>query len=1058
MEKPKKKKIAKIVRIILFSLAGALILVLGASAYFYNFVLTPEKLTSIVKQVADDTVDADVELGNVYLTVFASFPRLVVAVDSSQVISRRHRVDSSRLEARRRYFANRRDTSRRNMNRSDGRKILAFKKAYIDINPFEYLFNNKIKADKISLIEPEFYYTIYADSTTNFDIIKVREGESSEEDTEIPKVDVKLLSVTKGRMRFRDMTSQTSFFLKDFDVELSVRNVEEEALLKGKAVVPRYSMEIFGYRFERNRDLNLNIDGRYDKNEKVFLLDNTVLGINGVNLMADGNMRSEGEGRINIDIDLSMESPTLDKLMAFVPRGVLDENIKLNSDGKIDISGKLQGFYGEGEYPVYTSYVRMNHVRARYGDMPMGIDELSMEADMVIDMNENGRSFLNLNRFVLEAGDKSVQINATGAVDNFLDDPSVIADFKGDIDFSRLNMIFPISDSISLAGTGKFDLYTGFDVQNVLDGKYNHVKLKGNVLCNGIDFVQFADETGRDSTDMRNIINISSLDIDVDNGDVGKRSFLTAEAARSYISLERYSEIRLSGLKASVSGLNTKNGVYEGLEVGVDAKALWYRDKDRKYFRVSTAAVKGSGSSNADTPVPNLNLDVNVASLTFVIPDTLNASGKASALKVEIKPQYDSRNRVNIALDGSINGLAVKSRVTDTNISVGNTNFNAGLITPRKGTNMWVYEGTGNIETMTGRTGMFPLDIRIPRSYFTFNTRNVQLTRTSLYLGKSDFILSGKVKGLLSRLLFDRGLMDGSMYVSSKRLDLNEIMAAAENLTEEEVLSDTVTSSMIVIPDYITRLELRTNLRNVSLFDLNLDNVDGTITVGNKTAVLEPLEIKTLGANINIFAKYRAIDSTRAKIGMEAKVKSMGLDKFTEILPSLGTMLPMMSSMKGNIDLDMVASGDLYGDYEFDMNTLNAVVRLHGTDLVLMDGDTFAKISKILMFKNKKENLLPKLDINIVAGGGKAEIKPARVNMDRYELIAGGTQWFDMRCDYNVSVLRSPLPFKAGVDIENKGDELKIGIGKASLKKTDFGKVEKEVGADYERLLNSIKQ
>ena len=39
---------------------------------------------------------------------------------------------------------------------------------------------------------------------------------------------------------------------------------------------------------------------------------------------------------------------------------------------------------------------------------------------------------------------------------------------------------------------------------------------------------------------------------------------------------------------------------------------------------------------------------------------------------------------------------------------------------------------------------------------------------------------------------------------------------------------------------------------------------------------------------------------------------------------------------------------------------------IKGDSLVLMDGETFAEISKMLMFKNKKKNVFDSISVNVV--------------------------------------------------------------------------------------------
>ena len=56
------------------------------------------------------------------------------------------------------------------------------------------------------------------------------------------------------------------------------------------------------------------------------------------------------------------------------------------------------------------------------------------------------------------------------------------------------------------------------------------------------------------------------------------------------------------------------------------------------------------------------------------------------------------------------------------------------------------------------------------------------------------------------------------------------------------------------------------------------------------------------------------------------------------------------------------------------------------------------------------------------------------VELDRYKAAIGGRQGLDMNFEYHISILKSPLPFKAGVNISGDPQKMKFRIGKAKYK------------------------
>ena len=54
--------------------------------------------------------------------------------------------------------------------------------------------------------------------------------------------------------------------------------------------------------------------------------------------------------------------------------------------------------------------------------------------------------------------------------------------------------------------------------------------------------------------------------------------------------------------------------------------------------------------------------------------------------------------------------------------------------------------------------------------------------------------------------------------------------------------------------------------------------------------------------------------------------------------------------------------------------------------------------------------------------------------MDRYKVAVGGEHKIDMTFNYHISVLKSPVPFKLGVDIYGSMEKMKFKITKAKYK------------------------
>ncbi len=113
--------------------------------------------------------------------------------------------------------------------------------------------------------------------------------------------------------------------------------------------------------------------------------------------------------------------------------------------------------------------------------------------------------------------------------------------------------------------------------------------------------------------------------------------------------------------------------------------------------------------------------------------------------------------------------------------------------------------------------------------------------------------------------------------------------------------------------------------------------------------------------------------------------------------------------------------------------TLDMALQLSGDSLVLLDSETFRTVAKWMLFKNKQRNMIDHMDVEVMIHNGWLDLYPVVFDMDRYRLGIVGNNDMNLNLDYHVAVLKSPLPFKFGINIKGTPDDMKIRLGKARL-------------------------
>ncbi|MDR2913670.1 MAG: AsmA family protein [Tannerella sp.] len=366
----------------------------------------------------------------------------------------------------------------------------------------------------------------------------------------------------------------------------------------------------------------------------------------------------------------------------------------------------------------------------------------------------------------------------------------------------------------------------------------------------------------------------------------------------------------------------------------------------------------------------------------------------------------------------------------------------------------WDISGSFVSNDISIRTPYFPIPIRMRESDMTFSSNALNLTKAHIRLGESDFTLNGVVEGIRRALMYN-GKISAKMTLDADSLDFNELIRAAvagseystKSITEKDSISevvldndntitlanDTTTAGIFVVPRNLD-VEFNTRIRNGKFSNVNIKNARGRIILRDQAIQFPRFMLNSdIGSTIMTMV-YKAPDPKGAYLGLEVGVKRIDLKELIEAMPVIVEMAPMLYSFEGVVDCNITAITELDSLMNVCLPKTTASCFLSGQNLVLLDGETFSEISKTLMFKNKNKNLIDSMSVEMILEDEKLMIFPFQLTLDRYNVAVGGTQNLDMSFNYHITVLKSPVPFKLGLNISGTPDNMKIRPGKAKYK------------------------
>ena len=369
----------------------------------------------------------------------------------------------------------------------------------------------------------------------------------------------------------------------------------------------------------------------------------------------------------------------------------------------------------------------------------------------------------------------------------------------------------------------------------------------------------------------------------------------------------------------------------------------------------------------------------------------------------------------------------------------------------------WDMHGSVSLDRMNVMSPYFPLRNRINGFSGTFNNNEIRIDSLKISSGRSALSASGALTGLKMAILRN-GFLRLDVNVESDRLDLNQLLAAysagqkfdADEFTgtdmtsldddefEEMIMADSTqvasdSSTLVVIPANIAA-EIKLDARNVRYSKLEMDRMTADLTVKERCVQFTNTSAVTNMGNLFFEGFYATRTKKDLKTGFNLNFSKITAEKVIEMLPAIDTVMPLLKSFKGELNLEMAATADIDTAMSILAPSINGVIRIGGKHLQLHNDESIKKIARILKFKDRENTYIDKMTVEGLIADSRLEIFPFVLDIDRYILAMSGVQNLDSSFKYHVSVIESPLPFRLGIDLWGDFDDMKFKIGKAKYK------------------------
>lgn len=958
----------------LLGLFGVIVIAFAIACYL---IFTPARLTAIAHQVADKYVTCEYKLDEVELTYFSTFPYFGVSVKDACLINPMEGAQSDTL--------------------------VAVPELLVSLKLIDAIHGN-ICIKRFHLRDATANIYIAADGTTNFDVFKSEDDEEEEEDEggwQLKSVRWEEdLKVSARHLSFVDEKDTIAASLDEASIILASQNRDDLDGARLDLSAQHVCATVKGEEYAQDLELRLHLPVYYKNLEHVYI-DKAKLQVNDFGLLLDGEAGTPdvSSGVYTCDATVSTDGAwQIQEILALVPERFKASLKDIKVDGLMALEANVKGTYADSIMPVLTAHLDVKEGKGAYKPLPYTVRDLQLDADARLDLNKQQPSTVSINK--LSAKTKESRIAAKGKVEDLLED--MLLDLHLDIDANLPDFAYFMPKEMDLKGRTKGKANAKIRLSDLSEMRLEKGTIDADLTLTDIAYAMDNMEATLPYTKAkvfipnknpsRKSVNWACVDLDTKQVDFSMDTTINAALGASMIRIE------------AANVLNNEQDYFASIHTAsLDGR---FEDIHADLTNAELEAYLAGGKK--------MSAKIQTDALQAEMGEELMA--KTEALRIEAAARYKAEEE-NILLQWN----------------------------PR----LTIHLKNGEVR-MPER---LPEPVYIPSIEFAYSNKAMNIANSRIELGNSDLNIKGNVRHI-GGWFRHKKILEGELDIVSDHCDANQLMAwfSADEETSQESEAESQESKAESqeeltstpeqnTPDSTKEMEpfmvpldvdlaLNTNLKEVEIFNQVAKDLKGGIFMQEGNLILDEVGFVCRAAKLQLTAMYRSPRRNHLYLGMDYHMVDVDIDELLTMIPNLEEMVPMLSSFKGAAEFHLAAETYLNSQYQPKMSTLRGAASLTGKDLVVLDGETFDKISKLLLFSKKTENKIDSINAELTIYKNQIDVYPLCVQMDNYMVALGGRHNTNMTFDYDINVLS---PIYLGVKVSGSMDDLQIKLAKCKF-------------------------
>lgn len=424
--------------------------------------LFKDKIKTAVLNVANEQLNAKVDIKDFGLNLFSNFPNATLSLEDASITG---------------------------IGDFEKDTLVQAKSGSVTIDLMS-LFGSNYNISRINLDRASVYAKVLADGRTNYDIMKT-DSTATDPETENStpfNLNLKKITVNDCNIVYQNDSTKMKLVLNKWSGEISGDFSASETTIKTTSEISEISFYMDGipYLNKVKGNADATINANFDNMK--FTFDKSEIRINELKASIDGWFTMQGKNYEDMDFDLKLNAPDTQfkDILSLVPAMYTADFKDVKTSGTATLDAYIKGLWQGENYPAFNVKVGVNNAMFQYPSLPKSVNDINL----AVDINSKGGSLdnmiIDISKFSFNLGGNPFSGNLN--ITTPMSDPNLKAHANGTINLGMIKEVYPLEKGTELNGIITANINLATRMSAIEKEQYENVSATGKLELNNMAY------------------------------------------------------------------------------------------------------------------------------------------------------------------------------------------------------------------------------------------------------------------------------------------------------------------------------------------------------------------------------------------------------------------------------------------------------------------------------------------------------------------------------------------------------------------------------------------